>query len=57
MPDFSQVQGLLASPPGLAPSTATEWSLAQARAALRSAVNVREALINVGLEYGRRSWA
>jgi len=56
MPDFSQVQGILPSPPGLVPSTATEWSLSQARTALRSAVSDREALINVVLEYGRRTF-
>lgn len=56
MPDFSQVQGILPSPPGLVPSSATEWSLAQARTALRSAVNDREALISVVLEYGRRTF-
>ncbi|MBL8913739.1 MAG: FrgA protein [Archangium sp.] len=56
MPDFSQVQGILPSPPGLVPSSATEWSLAQARTALRAAVNDREALISVVLEYGRRTF-
>ena len=56
LPDYSQVQGILPSPPGLVASSATEWSLAQARQALRTAVNDREALINVVLEYGRRTF-
>jgi hypothetical protein len=54
--DYSQVQGILPSPPGLVASSATEWSLAQARAALREAVNDREHLIQVVLEYARRTF-
>lgn len=54
--DFSKVQGLLPSPPGLAASSATEWSLAQARVALREAVNDREHLMHVVLEYARRTF-
>lgn len=54
--DYSQVQGILPSPPGLIASSATEWSLAQARAALREAVNDREHLMHVVLEYARRTF-
>lgn len=54
--DYSQVQGILPSPPGLVASSATEWSLAQARTALREAVNDREHLIQVVLEYARRTF-
>ncbi|MFZ5439400.1 MAG: FrgA protein [Myxococcota bacterium] len=54
--DYAQVQGLLPAPPGLAASSATEWSLAQARQALRAAVNDREHLISVVLEYARRTF-
>ena len=54
--DYSQVQGILPSPPGLVPSSATEWSLAQARAALKEAVNDREHLMYVVLEYARRTF-
>jgi hypothetical protein len=54
--DYSQTQGILPSPPGLAASSATEWSLAQARAALRASVNDREQLISVVLEYARRTF-
>lgn len=54
--DLNAAPGLLRSPPGLAASSATEWSLAQARAALREASTDREALINVVLEYGRRTF-
>lgn len=53
--DFGQ-SGILQAPPGLAASTATEWSLAQARAALKTAVSDRDALINVVLEYARRTF-
>lgn len=53
--DYSQ-PGILPAPPGLAASSATEWSLAQARAALKSAVHDRDALINVVLEYARRTF-
>lgn len=56
VPELSQVQGILPSPPGLVASTATEWSLAQARAALKASVQDREQLINVVLEYGRRTF-
>lgn len=54
--DYSQTQGILPSPPGLVASSATEWSLAQARAAVRAAVNDREHLIAVVLEYARRTF-
>ena len=54
--DYSQVQGILPSPPGLIASSATEWSLAQARAALKEAVNDREHLMHVVLEYARRTF-
>ena len=54
--DYSQVQGILASPPGLEASSATEWSLTQARAALRASVNDREQLMSVVLEYARRTF-
>lgn len=54
--DFANTQGLLPAPPGLVASSATEWSLAQARAALRDAVSDREQLINVVLEYARRTF-
>lgn len=54
--DYAQVQGILPSPPGLAASSATEWSLAQARAALKEAVNDREHLMSVVLEYARRTF-
>ncbi len=54
--DYSQVQGILPSPPGLVASSATEWSLSQARAALKEAVNDREHLISVVLEYARRTF-
>ncbi len=53
--DYSQ-QGILPSPPGLVASSATEWSLAQARVALREAVNDREHLMHVVLEYARRTF-
>jgi hypothetical protein len=56
VPELSQVQGILPSPPGLVASGATEWSLAQARAALKASVEDREQLINVVLEYGRRTF-
>lgn len=55
-PDLSRAEGLLPSPPGLAASTATEWSLAQARQALRESTNDRDRLITVALEYGRRTF-
>lgn len=54
--DYSRVQGILPSPPGLVASSATEWSLAQARVALREAVNDREHLMHVVLEYARRTF-
>lgn len=53
--DYAQ-PGILPAPPGLAASSATEWSLAQARAALKTAVHDRDALINVVLEYARRTF-
>lgn len=53
--DYQQ-PGILPAPPGLVASSATEWSLAQARAALKSTVNDRDALINVVLEYARRTF-
>jgi len=46
----------LPQPPGLAASQATEWSLAQARQALKASTQSREALVNVILEYGRRTF-
>lgn len=54
--DYSQMQGILPSPPGLVASSATEWSLAQARVALREAVTDREHLMHVVLEYARRTF-
>lgn len=53
--DYAQ-PGILPAPPGLSASSATEWSLAQARAALKTAVHDRDALINVVLEYARRTF-
>lgn len=53
--DYAQ-PGILAAPPGLAASSATEWSLSQARAALKASVHDRDALINVVLEYARRTF-
>ncbi|MGV3619183.1 MAG: FrgA protein, partial [Archangium sp.] len=53
--DYAQ-PGILPAPPGLTASTATEWSLAQARAALKASVHDRDALINVVLEYARRTF-
>lgn len=47
---------LLPQPPGLHASGATEWSLAQARASLKVSTQDREALVNVILEYGRRTF-
>lgn len=47
---------ILPSPPGLAASNATEWSLAQARASLKESTQEREQLVNVILEYGRRTF-
>ncbi|MEW5743750.1 MAG: HEAT repeat domain-containing protein, partial [Myxococcota bacterium] len=47
---------LLPQPPGLQASNATEWSLAQARLSVKSATQDREALVNVILEYGRRTF-
>lgn len=47
---------LLPQPPGLAASNATEWSLAQARASLKTATHDRETLVSVILEYGRRAF-
>jgi HEAT repeat protein len=47
---------LLPQPPGLHASNAAEWSLAQARLSLKSATQDREALVNVVLEYGRRTF-
>lgn len=54
--DYAQMQGLLPSPPGLAASSATEWSLAQARQALRESAHDREHLMHVVLEYARRTF-
>lgn len=53
--DYAQ-PGILPSPPGLAASSATEWSLAQARQALRESVQDREQLMHVVLEYARRTF-
>jgi hypothetical protein len=44
------------APPGLAPSAAAEWTLAQARASLKASSHDREALLAVVLEYGRRAF-
>jgi hypothetical protein len=49
-------QPVYPAPPGLAPSSATEWTLAQARQSLKEASSDRDALINVVLEYGRRAF-
>lgn len=49
-------QPVYPAPPGLAPSSATEWTLAQARASLKEYTHDRDALINVVLEYGRRAF-
>lgn len=54
--DYSQIQGVLPAPPGLATALATEWSLSQAREALREAVNDRERLMSVVLEYALRTF-
>jgi HEAT repeat protein len=40
--------------PGVPPGMTTEWTLAQARAALKSASQDREALLDVVLTFGRR---
>ncbi len=44
------------SPPGLGPSNATEWTLAQARTSLKGATQDRDALVSVMLDYGRRTF-
>ncbi len=49
-------QPVYPAPPGLAPSSATEWTLAQARQSLKDASSERDALVNVVLEYGRRAF-
>lgn len=51
-----QSEPVLPSPPGLLPSPATEWTLAQARTSLKASSLDREALVNVILEYGRRAF-
>lgn len=53
MPDAGT---MLPQPPGLHASNAAEWSLAQARASLKTASQNREALVSVILEYGRRAF-
>ncbi|MEW6432984.1 MAG: FrgA protein [Myxococcota bacterium] len=53
MPDAGT---MLPQPPGLQASNAAEWSLAQARASLKTASQNREALVSVILEYGRRAF-
>lgn len=62
-PSWPQASAVLASaqtvypaPPGLAPSSATEWTLAQARQSVKETTTDREALINVVLEYGLRAF-
>jgi HEAT repeat protein len=49
-------QPVYPAPPGLAPSSATEWTLAQARASLKEYTHDRDALLRVVLEYGRRAF-
>ncbi|MBL8919535.1 MAG: FrgA protein [Myxococcaceae bacterium] len=49
-------QPVYPAPPGLAPSSAMEWTLAQARQSLKDYTHDRDALINVVLEYGRRAF-
>lgn len=46
----------LAAPTEVVPDIVPEWSLAEARAALREASSDREALIDVALRYGRRAF-
>lgn len=53
---FAAAQPVYPAPPGLAPSSATEWTLAQARQSLKEASSERDALVNVVLEYGRRAF-
>jgi hypothetical protein len=55
-PPQDAAASFLPQPPGLSASNATEWSLAQARASLKTATQSREALVNVILEYGRRTF-
>lgn len=45
-----------ASPPGLGPAGAAEWTLAQARQSLKTASQDREQLVSVILDYGRRTF-
>ncbi len=52
----ASAQAVYPQPPGLAPSSAMEWTLAQARASLKEATSDREGLMSVVLEYGRRAF-
>jgi hypothetical protein len=47
---------VLPEPPGLQASNAMEWTLAQARASLKAASHDREAMLEVVLQYGRRTF-
>ncbi len=53
---LAAAQAVYPAPPGLAPSGATEWTLAQARQSVKETTTDREALINVVLEYGLRAF-
>jgi hypothetical protein len=48
--------GVYLPPPGLAGSSALEWSLQQARASLKSVATNREELLAVMLDYGRKTF-
>jgi HEAT repeat protein len=52
----ASAQSVYPAPPGLSPSSATEWTLAQARASLKEYTHDRDALLHVVLEYGRRAF-
>jgi HEAT repeat protein len=56
VPGMASTQVVYPAPPGLAPSSATEWTLAQARQSVKETTTNREALISVVLEYGRRAF-